>query len=58
MVHTARLPYGLGPFVRKVLYKYVPVSVWLWCLNWMYSYQPTIKYPLANVTDAPESVAA
>lgn len=58
LVHTARLPYGLGPFVRKLFYKYLPVSVWMWCLGWLYSYQPTIKYPLADISDASEPVAA
>ncbi|KAK2746043.1 hypothetical protein FQN57_003383 [Myotisia sp. PD_48] len=47
-VHTARLPYGLGPFVRKVLYKYVPTSIWVWYLDWLFSYQPTVKYPLLD----------
>ncbi|EGD93403.1 FAD-dependent urate hydroxylase [Trichophyton mentagrophytes] len=48
-VHTARLPYGLGPLVRKILYKYVPTSIWVWYFNWLFNYQPVIKYPLLDL---------
>jgi salicylate hydroxylase len=40
---TANLPYGMGPFVRKIVYTYVPSRAWLWWLNWLYGYQPIIK---------------
>ncbi|KAJ9299413.1 hypothetical protein DTO271G3_3035 [Paecilomyces variotii] len=39
-VHMARLPYGLGPFVRKFVYAYMPIWGWRWALEWLYGYQP------------------
>jgi len=42
-VHVAKLPYGLGPFARKVLYAWTPMWVWFWGLQWLYGYQPMIK---------------
>ncbi|KAJ9285043.1 hypothetical protein DTO027B5_6333 [Paecilomyces variotii] len=41
-VHMARLPYGLGPFVRKFVYAYMPIWGWRWALEWLYGYQPMI----------------
>ena len=40
---TANLAYGMGPFVRKIVYSYVPSRAWLWWLSWLYGYQPVIK---------------
>ncbi|PHH86105.1 hypothetical protein CDD83_10710 [Cordyceps sp. RAO-2017] len=42
MLHTARLPYGLGPFVRWLLYTLVPSWFWVWYLGWLYGYQPRV----------------
>lgn len=42
-VHTANLPYGLGPLVRKLIFGYLPESVWMWGLTWLYGYQPTVN---------------
>ena len=42
-IHVARLPYGLGPIARQILYKWLPVWVWLWALGWLYGYQPIVK---------------
>ncbi|OAQ80967.1 FAD binding monooxygenase [Purpureocillium lilacinum] len=42
MLHTARLPYGMGPFVRWFLYTLVPTWFWISYLGWLYRYQPTV----------------
>lgn len=42
-LHTARLPYGLGPIVRKLVYAYMPIWGWRWALQWLYGHQPTVK---------------
>ncbi|KAL2013567.1 hypothetical protein VTN00DRAFT_1092 [Thermoascus crustaceus] len=42
-VHTARLPYGLGPLVRKFVYAYMPIWGWRWALRWLYGHQPTVE---------------
>lgn len=42
-LHMARLPYGLGPPLRWLLYTLVPSWVWLRYLGWIYSYQPTVS---------------
>lgn len=42
-VHTANLPYGLGPMVRKLIYAYLPEWGWMWGLKWLYGYQPTVE---------------
>ena len=42
-LHTARLPYGLGPAARKFVYAWLPVWGWMWCLKWLYGYQPTVN---------------
>ncbi|KAJ9634772.1 hypothetical protein H2199_008821 [Coniosporium tulheliwenetii] len=41
-VHTANLPYGLGPLVRKLVYTYMPAWTWMWYLGWLYGYQPVV----------------
>ncbi|KAK5987501.1 FAD-dependent monooxygenase pynG [Cladobotryum mycophilum] len=41
-LHTARLPYGMGPIVRRLLYGLVPGWVWVNWLGWLYQYQPTV----------------
>lgn len=43
LLHTARLPYGMGPFVRRVLYTLVPTWFWINYLGWLYGYQPTVS---------------
>ncbi|KAL2001852.1 hypothetical protein VTN02DRAFT_1117 [Thermoascus thermophilus] len=42
-VHTARLPYGLGPLVRRFVYAYMPLWGWRWALRWLYGHQPTVE---------------
>jgi salicylate hydroxylase len=42
-VHMARLPYGVGPPLRWLLYTLVPTWFWLRYLGWIYAYQPTIS---------------
>ncbi|EXV04385.1 FAD binding domain protein [Metarhizium robertsii] len=42
LLHTARLPYGTGPFVRWLLYTLVPTWFWINYLGWLYKYQPTV----------------
>ncbi|KAK8185158.1 FAD binding monooxygenase [Phyllosticta capitalensis] len=41
-VHTANLPLGFGPFIRKLIYGYAPAWVWMWYLKWLYGYQPSV----------------
>ncbi|KAJ9669771.1 hypothetical protein H2201_000156 [Coniosporium apollinis] len=41
-LHTANLPYGMGPLVRKLVYAYMPVWMWMWYLEWLYGYQPVV----------------
>lgn len=43
-VHTANLPYSLGPMVRKLIYAYLPEWGWMWGLKWLYGYQPTVEH--------------
>ncbi|KAL8734408.1 MAG: hypothetical protein Q9181_003229 [Wetmoreana brouardii] len=42
-VHTGNLPCGLGLFVRKLIYAYLPEWGWMWGLRWLYGYQPTLN---------------
>ena len=42
MMHVARLPYGMGPLVRKIVYAYLPMWAWFWSLEWLYGYQPVV----------------
>ncbi|KJK92683.1 hypothetical protein H633G_03478 [Metarhizium anisopliae BRIP 53284] len=42
LLHTARLPYGTGPFLRWLLYTLVPTWFWINYLGWLYKYQPTV----------------
>lgn len=42
-LHTARLPYGLGPAVRRILYGFLPAWVWMRYLGWLYGHQPTVS---------------
>ncbi|ERF71506.1 hypothetical protein EPUS_00495 [Endocarpon pusillum Z07020] len=41
-VHTGKLPYGMGPLVRKLIFAYLPAWGWMWGLTWLYGYQPTV----------------
>lgn len=43
MLHTARMPYGLGPFLRWLLYTLVPTWFWISYLKWLYGYQPFVE---------------
>ncbi|KAK5100966.1 hypothetical protein LTS08_004572 [Lithohypha guttulata] len=43
-MHVARLPYGLGPLVRKIVYAYLPMWYWFKGLEWLYGYQPTVQH--------------
>ena len=49
-VHTANLPYGLGPLVRKLVYAYMPEWGWMWGLKWLYGYQPTVSHVSFQIT--------
>ncbi|KAI9676092.1 MAG: hypothetical protein M1817_000835 [Caeruleum heppii] len=42
-LHTANLPYGMGPFLRKFVYAYLPAWMWMWGLQWLYGYQPVVE---------------
>jgi salicylate hydroxylase len=42
-VHTAQLPYGLGPAVRRVIFGWAPAWFWIWCLIWLYGEQPVVN---------------
>lgn len=42
-VHTANLPYGMGPLVRKLIFGYMPEWCWMWGLRWLYGYQPVVE---------------
>ncbi|KJZ78294.1 hypothetical protein HIM_02332 [Hirsutella minnesotensis 3608] len=42
MLHMARMPYGLGPIVRWLLYRLVPAWIWVWYLGWLYGHQPEV----------------
>ncbi|KAH8435081.1 uncharacterized protein LDX57_012710 [Aspergillus melleus] len=42
-VHTAKLPLGTGKMVRSLIYQWVPSSVWMWYLGWLYGHQPVSK---------------
>jgi salicylate hydroxylase len=53
---TANLPFGMGPFVRKMVYTYVPSRAWLWWLSWLYGYQPVIKELESPKTEVKKSV--
>lgn len=41
-VHTGKLPYGLGPLFRRLIYAYMPEWGWTRGLRWLYGHQPTI----------------
>ncbi|KAL8800506.1 MAG: hypothetical protein Q9182_005142 [Xanthomendoza sp. 2 TL-2023] len=41
-VHTGKLPYGMGPLVRKIIYAYMPEWGWTRGLRWLYGHQPTL----------------
>lgn len=41
-VHMGKLPYGMGPLIRKLVYAYAPAWSWMWYLGWLYGYQPTV----------------
>ncbi|KFY12171.1 hypothetical protein V492_04054 [Pseudogymnoascus sp. VKM F-4246] len=42
-VHVARLPYGLGPLARRIVFTWLPMWVWFWGLEWLYGHQPRVK---------------
>ncbi|KAH6899710.1 putative monooxygenase [Thelonectria olida] len=43
LLHTARVPYGLGGILRWLLYTLVPTWFWISYLGWLYGYQPSIE---------------
>jgi len=43
MMHVAKLPYGVGPLVRKFVYAYMPMWLWFRSLKWLYGHQPTVQ---------------
>lgn len=42
-MHVARLPYGLGPLTRRIVYGWLPMWCWFWGLEWLYGYQPVVE---------------
>jgi salicylate hydroxylase len=42
-LHMAKLPYGSGPLLRRLIYTFVPGWGWLWYLRWLYGVQPIIE---------------
>ena len=42
-VHVAKLPYGLGPMARRILYQWLPIWMWMWGLQWLWGFQPVVK---------------
>ncbi|KAM0333320.1 hypothetical protein ACHAQA_001981 [Verticillium albo-atrum] len=42
LLHGAILPYGIGVFLRWFVYALLPSSAWLWYLQWLYGYQPSV----------------
>ncbi|KAL2758019.1 hypothetical protein ACRALDRAFT_1068469 [Sodiomyces alcalophilus JCM 7366] len=42
LLHGAILPYGIGKLLRWLVYAFLPASTWLWYLQWLYGYQPTV----------------
>lgn len=42
-LHTADLPLGMGPFLRHMIYRFVPSAVWMWYLQWLYGHQPSVS---------------
>lgn len=42
-LHTANMPWGLGPVVRKVFYGWVPVWCMMSLLEWLYGHQPRVE---------------
>lgn len=43
LLHTARLPFGMGKVVRAFVYRILPSSAWMWYLTWLYGFQPVSK---------------
>ncbi|KAK7909083.1 FAD binding monooxygenase [Apiospora marii] len=43
LLHMAKLPYGLGPAIRRIVYGFFPAWVWMWYLSWLYGHQPTVS---------------
>lgn len=43
LLHTARVPYGLGGILRWLLYTLVPTWFWISYLGWLYGYQPFVE---------------
>lgn len=42
LLHGAMLPYGIGVVMRWLIYALLPGGVWLWYLEWLYGFQPTV----------------
>lgn len=43
LLHTAGLPYGIGGFLRGLIYGYAPSWAWMWYLQWLYGVQPMVE---------------
>ncbi|OHE92886.1 hypothetical protein CORC01_11828 [Colletotrichum orchidophilum] len=42
LLHGAFLPYGVGPLLRWLIYAFLPGGAWLWFLEFLYGFQPTV----------------
>ncbi|EHA19293.1 hypothetical protein ASPNIDRAFT_38712 [Aspergillus niger ATCC 1015] len=42
LLHTGRLLGSWGPFVRQMVYTWMPLWGWKWALQWLYGHQPTL----------------
>ncbi|EXF82722.1 hypothetical protein CFIO01_09861 [Colletotrichum fioriniae PJ7] len=44
LLHGAFLPYGIGPLLRWLIYAFLPGGAWLWFLEFLYGFQPTVPH--------------
>ncbi|KXH68363.1 hypothetical protein CSAL01_12967, partial [Colletotrichum salicis] len=42
LLHGAFLPYGIGSLLRWLIYAFLPGGAWLWFLEFLYGFQPTV----------------
>jgi len=43
MLQAAIIPYGLGGFLRGLVFRFAPGWAWIWYLKWLYGVQPTVS---------------
>ncbi|KAK1725393.1 FAD binding monooxygenase [Colletotrichum acutatum] len=44
LLHGAFLPYGIGTLLRWLIYAFLPGGAWLWFLEFLYGFQPTVPH--------------